>query len=59
MLDMKRLNLRELQRRAGVVVERRRRQERGFPAGHWEFLKRFPKFKDDSGELIFKDHERG
>ena len=32
---------------------------RGFPSGHWEFLKRFPKFKDDSGQLISKDRERG
>jgi hypothetical protein len=30
----------------------------GFPPGHWEFLKRFPKFKDDSGRLISKDRER-
>jgi antitoxin (DNA-binding transcriptional repressor) of toxin-antitoxin stability system len=80
MSDMRRLNIRELHRRTGAVVEQVARGDsvviekrgvplaemrplrpagRGFPPGHWEFLKRFPKFKDDSGQLISRDRERG
>lgn len=31
----------------------------GFPSGHWEFLKRFPRFNDDSGRAISEDRDRG
>jgi antitoxin (DNA-binding transcriptional repressor) of toxin-antitoxin stability system len=31
----------------------------GFPASHWEALKRFPKFHDDSGKFISESRDRG
>ena len=77
---MRRLNVRELHRRTGavvdqvargdvVVIEKRgvpmaemrpvRPAAPGFPPEHWETLKRYPKFKDDSGRIISEDRERG
>lgn len=79
MSDM-RVNLRELHRRTGTVVERVVRGEvvviekrgkvvaemrparpsaPGFPAAHWEAMKRFPKFRDDSGRFISESRDRG
>jgi antitoxin (DNA-binding transcriptional repressor) of toxin-antitoxin stability system len=75
-----RVNLRELHRRTGavvdhvvggevVIIEQRgkvvaeirpaRAVAPGFPAGHWEALKRFPKFQDDSGRFISESRDRG
>lgn len=75
-----RVNLRELHRRTGAVVESVVRGEvvviekrgkpvaemrparpaaPGFPAAHWEALKRFPRFQDDSGRLISESRDRG
>jgi hypothetical protein len=31
---------------------------KGFPAQHWERLKKFPKFKGDSGRYISRDRDR-
>ena len=80
MCDMKRLNVRELHRRTGAVVEGVARGDvvviekrgvpmaemrpakpaaPGFPPEHWKLLKRFPKFKDDSGRFISEDRQRG
>jgi prevent-host-death family protein len=77
---MKSVNLRELHRRTGAVVEQAARGEViiiekrgvpvaelrppkrraiGFSAEHWQFLKRFPKFSDDSGRFISEDRDRG
>jgi prevent-host-death family protein len=77
---MRSVNLRELHRRTGAVVEEAsrgeviviekrgvpvaeirpsRRQAVGFPPEHWEFLKRLPKFSDDSGSLISESRDRG
>ena len=77
---MRRLNVRELHRRTGaivdevaggdiIVVEKRgvpvvemcpvqRPIPKGFPTEHWEYLKKFPKFKDDSGRFISQDRNR-
>jgi antitoxin (DNA-binding transcriptional repressor) of toxin-antitoxin stability system len=80
MCDMRRLNVRELHRRTGMIVEQvargdiiviekrgvpvaemrpARPEAPGFPPAHWEFLKRFPRFKDDSGRFISEDRSRG
>lgn len=80
MSHMRHLNVRELHRRTGAVVEQVSRGEilviekrgvpvaelrplrpvaRGFPPGHWEFLKRFPRLKSDSGRFISEDRDRG
>ena len=32
---------------------------RGFPPEHWDRLKRYPRFKDDSGRFISEDRDRG
>ena len=32
---------------------------KGFPAEHWEYLKRLPKLKGDSGASISNDRDRG
>ena len=79
MRDM-RVNIRELHRRTGavvelaahgdvVVIERRgvpvaemrpaRPPAPGFPAAHWEALKRFPRFPDDSGQFISESRDWG
>ena len=76
---MRSVNVRELHRRTGavidevargevIVVEKRgvpvaemrpaRKKAVGFPPQHWEFLKRFPKFPDDSGRFISEDRDR-
>ena len=76
---MKRINVRELHRRTGTVVEEVSRggavviekrgvpmaelrplgtAARGFPSSHWDFLRRLPKFKDDSGRFISEDRDR-
>lgn len=78
MRDM-RINVRELHRRTGfvvdrvasgdvVVVEKRgvpvaemrpaRPSAPGFPAGHWEAMKRFPRFRDDSGKFVSESRGR-
>jgi antitoxin (DNA-binding transcriptional repressor) of toxin-antitoxin stability system len=31
----------------------------GFPAEHWESLKRFPRFSDDGGRFISESRDRG
>jgi len=31
---------------------------KGFPPGHWERLKKFPKLKGDSGRFISRDRNR-
>ena len=31
---------------------------KGFPAEHWERLKKFPKLKGDSGRYISRDRDR-
>ena len=31
---------------------------KGFPAAHWEHLKRFPKLRGDSGRYISRDRDR-
>ncbi len=75
-----RVNLRELHRRTGAVVDRAARGDvvviekrgvpvaelrpvspaaPGFPGGHWEKLKRFPRFSDDSGRFVSEDRDRG
>ena len=75
-----RVNLRELHRRTGAVVDRVVRGEvvviekrgkvvaeirpprpsaPGFPAAHWEAVKRFPTFDDDSGRFISESRDRG
>ena len=80
MCDMRRVNLRELHRHTGTVVEQAARgdiiviEKRGVPVAeirparpaapgflpdHWKWLKRFPKFKDDSGRSISEDRGRG
>ena len=79
MCDMK-VNVRELHRRTGHVVDRVIRGEvivienrgvtvaelrsappaaQGFPASHWEAMKKFPRFSDDSGRFISEDRDRG
>lgn len=79
MSDM-RVNLRELHRRTGAVVEcvvrgevvivekmgkpvaemrAARPSAPGFPAEHWEALKRLPRFSDDSGRFISESRDRG
>jgi hypothetical protein len=30
----------------------------GFPAAHWETLKRFPRFGDDSGRFVSESRDR-
>jgi antitoxin (DNA-binding transcriptional repressor) of toxin-antitoxin stability system len=76
---MRRLNVRELHRRTGaivddvaggdiVVIEKRgvpvvemrplERRAVGFPPEHWEYLKKFPKLKGDSGRFISEDRDR-
>lgn len=32
---------------------------KGIPAEHWDFLRKFPRMKDDSGRLISDDRSRG
>jgi antitoxin (DNA-binding transcriptional repressor) of toxin-antitoxin stability system len=32
---------------------------KGFPAQHWERLKKFPKLRGDSGRFISRDRDRG
>jgi len=32
---------------------------KGFPPGHWEYLKKFPKVKGDSTRFISEDRDRG
>ena len=63
MYDMGHLNVRELHRRTGAAVEGIMRPAKpaapGFPPEHWKLLKRFPKFKDDSGRFISEDRQRG
>jgi antitoxin (DNA-binding transcriptional repressor) of toxin-antitoxin stability system len=75
-----RVNLRELHRRTGAVVECVARGEAviieksgkpvaemraarpsgpGFPAEHWEAVKRLPRFQDDSGQFISESRDRG
>lgn len=75
-----RVNLRELHRRTGAVVDRAAQGDvvviekrgvpvaeirpvgpaaPGFPAEHWEKLKRFPRFSDDSGRFVSEDRDRG
>ena len=75
-----RVNLRELHRRTGAVVECVARGEvvviekrgrvvaemrparpsaPGFPPSHWEALKRFPRFADDSGRFVSESRDRG
>ena len=75
-----RVNLRELHRRTGAVVESVVRGEvvviekrgravaemrparpsaPGFPASHWEALKRFPRYTDDSGRFVSESRDRG
>ena len=79
MCDM-RVNLRELHRRTGAVVERvvcgevvvvekrgkivaeirpARPAAPGFPAAHWDAMKRLPHFHDDSGRFISESRDRG
>ncbi len=79
MCDM-RVNVRELHRRTGLVVDRvasgdvvviekrgvvvaemrpARPAAPGFPAAHWEAMKRFPRFRDDSGRFISESRDRG
>jgi len=79
MNDM-RVNLHELRRRTGAIVERvvcgevvviekrgkpfaemraAKPSAPGFPAEHWESLKRFPRFSDDSGRFISESRDRG
>jgi prevent-host-death family protein len=74
---MRRINVRELHRNTGAVVEQVARGDvivvekrgvpvaeirparpaaQGFPA---DWLKRFPKFKNDSGRFISEDRGRG
>ena len=80
MCDMRRLNVRELHRHTGavldqvaqgdvVIIEKRgvpvaeirpaSGVSPGFPPDHWKSLKRFPRFKDDSGKFISEDRDRG
>ena len=80
MCDMRRVNVRELHRHTGAVIEQvaqgnvimiekrgipvaemrpARPSAVGFPPGHWKWLKRFPKFKNDSGCFISQDRDRG
>lgn len=75
-----RVNIRELHRRTGavvelaargdvVIIERRgvpvvemkpaRPAAPGFPAAHWETLKRYPRFRDDSGRFVSESRDRG
>jgi antitoxin (DNA-binding transcriptional repressor) of toxin-antitoxin stability system len=77
---MRRVNVRELHRRTGAVVDEVAKGDvvviekrgvavaelrpvgpaaPGFPPEHWEFLKRFPKLKGDSGKFISEDRDRG
>jgi len=77
---MRRVNVRELHRRTGAVVDEVARgdviviEKRGVPVAelrparpaapgfgpeHWNWVKRLPKFKDDSGRLISDDRDRG
>lgn len=78
MCDM-RVNVRELHRRTGTVIERVARGDvvvvekrgvpvvemrparpaaPGFPGAHWEALRRFPRFRDDSGRFISESRDR-
>ena len=77
---MKRVNVRELHRRTGAVIDQAARgdviliEKRGVPVAeirparptaagfrpdHWKWLRRFPKFKNDSGRFISEDRGRG
>ncbi len=77
---MRRLNVRELHRRTGAVIDEVARggvvlvekrgvlvaeirpappQGKGFPPGHWEYLKKFPKLKTDSTRIISEDRDHG
>ena len=60
MCDMRRLNVRELHRHTGAVVEMRPvgKIGAGFPPEHWEWLKKFPRFNNDSGKFISEDRDR-
>jgi prevent-host-death family protein len=80
MCDMRRLNVRELHRHTGAVVDQVTQGEvviilkrgtpvvemrpaakigAGFPPEHWEWLKKFPQFNNDSGRFISEDRDRG
>jgi antitoxin (DNA-binding transcriptional repressor) of toxin-antitoxin stability system len=75
-----RVNLRELHRRTGAVVQLAERGEvvviekrgrvvaeirparppaSGFPAAHWDAMKRLPMFPDDSGRFVSESRDRG
>ena len=77
---MRRVNIRELHRRTGAIVDGVARGDvvvvekrgvpvaemrpapataKGFPPGHWEYLKKFPKLKRDSTRFISDGRNRG
>jgi antitoxin (DNA-binding transcriptional repressor) of toxin-antitoxin stability system len=50
-----------VEKRGVPVVEMRpaRPSAPGFPAAHWEALRRFPQLPDDSGQFVSDSRDRG
>ena len=50
-----------IEKRGVPVAEMRpaRPAAKGFPRGHWELLRKYPKLKGDSGRFISEDRDRG
>jgi antitoxin (DNA-binding transcriptional repressor) of toxin-antitoxin stability system len=50
-----------IEKRGVTVAEMRpsRPAAPGFPAAHWESLKQYPQFHDDSGRFVSESRDRG